>query len=116
MLKLFYSLSANLLHLLRVLCLYQLYQVISITLFGLKLLRYDSRHPPHYISYTVILNLVQLINFHFIILGEHRLLTLGALDQGDLLLQTLRIFRQHPEVLEQYRSRFKHILVDEFQV
>ena len=41
--------------------------------------------------------------------------SLSALDQGDLLLHTLRIFRQHPAVLEEYRDQYRHILVDEFQ-
>jgi DNA helicase II / ATP-dependent DNA helicase PcrA len=40
---------------------------------------------------------------------------MSALDFGDLLLSTLRLFRQNPKVLDRYRSRFKHILVDEFQ-
>ena len=38
-----------------------------------------------------------------------------AFDFGDLLLYTLRLFRQYPDVLEVVRSKFKHILVDEFQ-
>jgi DNA helicase-2/ATP-dependent DNA helicase PcrA len=46
---------------------------------------------------------------------QARLKMLSALDFGDLLLNTLRLFRQNPAVLESYRNRFKHILVDEFQ-
>lgn len=46
---------------------------------------------------------------------QSKLKSMSALDFGDLLLCTLRLFRQHPQVLDQYRSRFKHILVDEFQ-
>ena len=48
-------------------------------------------------------------------LYQSKLKSMSALDFGDLLLSTLRLFREHPEVLNQYRSRFRHILVDEFQ-
>ena len=46
---------------------------------------------------------------------QGRLMAKGALDLGDLLLQTIRIFRQEPQVLEQVRRRYQHILVDEVQ-
>ena len=46
---------------------------------------------------------------------QDRLLTLNACDFGDLLLHMLVIFRKHPDVLEQYRQRFRYILVDEYQ-
>ena len=41
--------------------------------------------------------------------------SLNALDFDDLLLLTLKLFREHPEVLEKYRERFRHIMVDEYQ-
>jgi DNA helicase-2/ATP-dependent DNA helicase PcrA len=46
---------------------------------------------------------------------QDRLRTLNACDFGDLLLHMLTIFRTHEDVLEQYRSRFRYILVDEYQ-
>ncbi|HEV2631422.1 MAG TPA: UvrD-helicase domain-containing protein [Pseudolabrys sp.] len=46
---------------------------------------------------------------------QDRLKTLNAADFGDLLLECIRLFRQHPDVLRQYQSRFKFILVDEYQ-
>ncbi len=46
---------------------------------------------------------------------QERLRTLNACDFGDLLLHMLVIFRKHPDVLEQYRQRFRYILVDEYQ-
>jgi len=46
---------------------------------------------------------------------QSKLRAISALDFGDLLLFTLRLFREQPEVLDIYRSRFHHILVDEFQ-
>ncbi|MCK9356310.1 MAG: UvrD-helicase domain-containing protein [Dehalococcoidia bacterium] len=38
-----------------------------------------------------------------------------AVDFDDILLKTVRLFEGHPEVLERYRARYRHILVDEFQ-
>jgi DNA helicase-2/ATP-dependent DNA helicase PcrA len=44
-----------------------------------------------------------------------RLKVLNAADFGDLLLEMLRIFQEHPEVLAEYQDRFKYMLVDEYQ-
>ncbi len=46
---------------------------------------------------------------------QQRLKTLNAADFGDLLLECLRLWREHPDVLETYQQRFKYILVDEYQ-
>jgi DNA helicase-2/ATP-dependent DNA helicase PcrA len=46
---------------------------------------------------------------------QERLKILNAADFGDLLLECIRLFREHAEVLRQYQSRFKFILVDEYQ-
>ncbi len=46
---------------------------------------------------------------------QERLKILNAADFGDLLLENIRIFREHPDVLRQYQHRFKFILVDEYQ-
>ena len=47
-------------------------------------------------------------------LGE-ALLRANAMDFDDLLLFPLRLFREHPERLAWWQSRFDHVLVDEFQ-
>ena len=39
----------------------------------------------------------------------------NALDFDDLILLTHRLFTEHPEVLEEYQERWRHILVDEYQ-
>jgi DNA helicase-2/ATP-dependent DNA helicase PcrA len=39
----------------------------------------------------------------------------GLLDFGELLLKSFELLRDHPSLLEHYRRRFRHILVDEFQ-
>jgi DNA helicase II / ATP-dependent DNA helicase PcrA len=46
---------------------------------------------------------------------QERLKILNAADFGDLLLENIRLFREHPDVLRQYQHRFRFILVDEYQ-
>ena len=46
---------------------------------------------------------------------QQRLRKAGAMDFDDLLQVTALLFRSHPEVLDHYRHRFCHILVDEYQ-
>ncbi len=46
---------------------------------------------------------------------QQRLHKAGAMDFDDLLLVTATLLRQHSDVLEHYRRRFRHILVDEYQ-
>ena len=46
---------------------------------------------------------------------QSRLKDLNACDFGDLLLECLRLFQEHPDVLTSYHKRFRYILVDEYQ-
>ncbi len=46
---------------------------------------------------------------------QQRLRASNGLDFDDLLMETVRLFREHPEVLARYQERYLHILVDEFQ-
>ncbi len=46
---------------------------------------------------------------------QQRLLAANAMDFDDLLLNAVRLFHDHPEVLEHYRARFTHVLIDEYQ-
>ncbi len=46
---------------------------------------------------------------------QARLRAAGAMDFDDLLSVTVELLRTHPEVLEHYRNRFRHVLVDEYQ-
>ena len=39
----------------------------------------------------------------------------GLVDFAELLLRAFELWKNNPEVLAQYRRRFRHILVDEFQ-
>jgi DNA helicase II / ATP-dependent DNA helicase PcrA len=46
---------------------------------------------------------------------QRRLVAANAMDFDDLLAVTVRLFRDHREVLGSYRERFAHVLVDEYQ-
>lgn len=39
----------------------------------------------------------------------------NAVDFDDLLMYVVRLFKQHPQVLEKYQNLFKYIMVDEYQ-
>lgn len=44
-----------------------------------------------------------------------RLKQAAAMDFDDLLLQTHRLFRQNPEILNRYAKKFNFVLIDEYQ-
>ncbi len=46
---------------------------------------------------------------------QQLLLDNNALDFGDLINYTLKLFEKRPQILEKYQEQFKYILVDEFQ-
>jgi DNA helicase II / ATP-dependent DNA helicase PcrA len=46
---------------------------------------------------------------------QQRLVTVNAVDFGDLLLHNLTLFTENPEVLATYQRRFRYLLVDEYQ-
>lgn len=46
---------------------------------------------------------------------QQRLKNANAMDFDDLLLNTVLLFRNHPDVLANYQNRFDYILVDEYQ-
>lgn len=46
---------------------------------------------------------------------QEKLKELNAVDFGDLLLYPLMIFEQNPVILEEFQTKFKYILVDEYQ-
>jgi DNA helicase-2/ATP-dependent DNA helicase PcrA len=48
-------------------------------------------------------------------LYQKRMVAANAMDFDDLLLNTVVLFRQHPDILEHYRARFTHVLIDEYQ-
>jgi DNA helicase II / ATP-dependent DNA helicase PcrA len=48
-------------------------------------------------------------------LYQERLKRCNAADFGDLLLLTVQLLEEHPDVLEKYRDRYRWIMVDEYQ-
>ena len=46
---------------------------------------------------------------------QARLLEANALDFDDLIMSTVALLQAFPDVAEHYRSRFRHLLVDEYQ-
>ncbi|MDW7651634.1 MAG: DNA helicase PcrA [Bacillota bacterium] len=46
---------------------------------------------------------------------QERLQRNNALDFDDMLLLLVKLFREHKDVLEHYREKFRYILVDEYQ-
>ena len=46
---------------------------------------------------------------------QARLAEVNAVDFGDLVMHCVSLWQKHPDVLAMYHSRFRHILVDEYQ-
>jgi DNA helicase II / ATP-dependent DNA helicase PcrA len=46
---------------------------------------------------------------------QRRLVAAGAMDFDDLIMVTVNLFQAMPDVADQYRRRFRHVLVDEYQ-
>jgi DNA helicase-2/ATP-dependent DNA helicase PcrA len=46
---------------------------------------------------------------------QRRLVAAGAMDFDDLIMVTVNLLQAFPEVANEYRSRFRHVLVDEYQ-
>lgn len=46
---------------------------------------------------------------------QERLVESQAVDFGDIIRLTVRLFEEHPEILSRYQQRFRFLLVDEYQ-
>lgn len=46
---------------------------------------------------------------------QRRLVAANAVDFDDLIMVTVTLLTSHPEIREEYRRRFRHVLVDEYQ-
>ncbi len=46
---------------------------------------------------------------------QERLKIANAADFGDMLIECLRLFQEHADILNIYQERFKYILIDEYQ-
>jgi DNA helicase II / ATP-dependent DNA helicase PcrA len=73
----------------------------------------DLKGPTHFSEYTTSY-------WEEIVLRVYRryqelLAASNALDFDDLLMHTVRLFQERPDVLARYQERYVHVLVDEFQ-
>src|SRR3989338_10691841 len=48
-------------------------------------------------------------------LYQKKLVQSQAMDFGDLILNTVNLFKNHPEILEFYQNQFRYLHVDEYQ-
>ena len=48
-------------------------------------------------------------------LYQKKLKKYGALDFDDIIVKTVELFQQYPEVLKYYQNKFRYIMVDEYQ-
>lgn len=80
---------------------------------GLQLSDGNAELIPSEDKATEVKRVTELANAYHVY--QKLLLDNGYLDFGDLINYTLELFRRRPNILEYYRTRFKHILVDEFQ-
>jgi DNA helicase II / ATP-dependent DNA helicase PcrA len=46
---------------------------------------------------------------------QRRLVAAGAMDFDDLIMVTVHLLQAFPEVAAEYRTRFRHVMVDEYQ-
>lgn len=48
-------------------------------------------------------------------LYQAKLTEMDTLDFDDLIVETVRLFQEHPHILRKYQERFRYIMVDEYQ-
>src|SRR3989339_2282089 len=73
----------------------------------------NIQYPNREIAEQEIVRINEVANAYHVY--NQLLLDNNALDFGDLINYSLKLFRERPAILEKYRTQFKYILVDEFQ-
>ncbi|MFH0815107.1 MAG: UvrD-helicase domain-containing protein [Candidatus Falkowbacteria bacterium] len=66
-----------------------------------------------FIEESEILRVNEVANAYHVY--QNLLLENNALDFGDLINYSVKLFKERPVILRYYRNKFKHLLVDEFQ-
>lgn len=46
---------------------------------------------------------------------QKKLISSDAMDFDDMIMNTVRLFRENPDLLEKYSRRFRYVMVDEYQ-
>ncbi len=75
--------------------------------------RKDEGVRPQYMQDNGDINYLQMIRIYTAY--EALCKQSGVVDFGELLLRSLELIRDNPELQQHYQQRFRHILVDEFQ-
>lgn len=75
--------------------------------------RKDEGSRPHHIEDKGDFNQRQMVQIYSVY--EQTCQRNGVVDFAELLLRSLELLRDNPDLQQHYRNRFRHILVDEFQ-
>ncbi len=67
--------------------------------------------PDDYVPHEYMEKIVAKLYGHY----QNGLREMNSLDFDDLIVLTVKVFREHPEVLEKYHEWWKYIMVDEYQ-
>ena len=76
-------------------------------------MKHETRNRRHIDDVVEIVRLKEIAHAYHVY--NQMLLDKQALDFGDLIFYTIKLLRDRPNVLSALQSRFKYILVDEFQ-
>lgn len=71
--------------------------------------------PPHLFALQAKGDFRQEVYGRVYTLYQEKLQKCNALDFGDLLVKTVELFTNHPEILKTYQQQFRYIMVDEYQ-
>lgn len=71
--------------------------------------------PPHLFSMQAKGDFRQEVYSRVYSLYQEKLQKCNALDFGDLLVKTVELFTNHPDILKTYQMQFRYIMVDEYQ-
>ena len=73
----------------------------------------DLQGPADYINATE--NVFEQTVADIYAIYQRRLMAANAMDFDDLIAKAVELLQRHPDVRARYRSRFRHVLVDEYQ-
>ncbi|HHV15516.1 MAG TPA: UvrD-helicase domain-containing protein [Gelria sp.] len=83
--------------------------------YGFKQVKNSLMDPEKYFSNLKLPQEVKEKNLRIFKLYNARLKELNALDFDDLIVLCIKLFREHPDVLEKYQQWFSYIMIDEYQ-
>ncbi len=81
----------------------------------IKRIKSFNREPEEYAEACIGESKIKKETLRLFALYQAELKNNNAMDFDDLLINTVKLFDENPDVLERYQRRFKYIHVDEFQ-